>query len=200
MTVVCLYARVSTKGQDTDNQMIRLEEVAKARGYTIYKKYEDVASGKNQHRPALDEMMNDAKHHKFDKIMATKLDRIARSVINLLNLLNELNEHHVTIEFLDQPIDTGSASGKLTMTILGAMAEFERELISERTMDGLAKANSQGRHGGRPKRVLSDYQLAKAKELLQQNPRISITELSKEFDGIDRKTLKKLLVENGLIS
>lgn len=199
MTVVCLYARVSTKGQDTDNQMIRLEEVARARQYDVYKRYEDVASGKNANRPALDQMMIDAKQHKFDKILVTKIDRIARSTINLLNLLTELSNAHVTVEFLDQPIDTGSASGKLTMTILGAIAEFERELISDRTCDGLAKADAQGRHGGRPKRVLSDYQLEKAKTILAENPRISINELSKQFDGIDRKTLSKLLKENGLL-
>lgn len=198
MTVVALYARVSTKGQDTDNQMIRLEELAKSRGYVVFKSYMDVASGKDANRPELDKMMADARQHKFDRILVTKIDRLARSTINLLNLLTELTDKHVDVEFLDQPIDTSTSSGKLTLTILGAIAEFERELIHDRTMDGLARAESQGRHGGRPKRVLSDYQIEKARALVAENPRITASALAAQFDGIDRKTLIKLLREQGI--
>ena len=84
--------------------------------------------------------------------------------------------------------------------VLGAMAEFERELIRDRTNDGLARAKAQGRSGGRPRRELSDYQLKKAREILEKNPMISQEDLAGQFQGISRATLIKLLREKGLIA
>ena len=197
--IVCLYARVSTAEQETDNQLIRLREVAQNRRWTVYKEYVDVASGRNANRPALDEMMKDAKKHRFDKILAVKLDRIARNTINLCNMIQDLALWNVGIEFLDQPIDTSSPSGKLTIVILGAIAEFERELIVERTKDGLNRARKEGKTLGKPKVTLSDYQREKARRLIAENPNISTRKLAEQFDGISRMTLLKLLKEEGII-
>lgn len=196
---VGLYARVSTDKQDTDNQMIRLREVASNRGYEVFDEYVDIASGRNANRPNLDRMMKDAKQHRFDKIIAVKLDRIARSVTNLNNLMNDLYAWNVGIEFIDQPIDTTTPAGKMILTILGAMAEFERELIVERTNDGLKRARKEGKTLGRKTVTLSEYQLEKARTILTENPTISMNALSKQFTGISRNTLIKCLKEEGLI-
>ncbi len=196
---VGLYARVSTDKQDTDNQMIRLREIAQNRGYEVFDEYVDIASGRNAHRPNLDRMMKDAKQHRFDKIIAVKLDRIARSVTNLNNLMNDLYTWNIGIEFIDQPIDTSTPAGKMILTILGAMAEFEREPIVERTNDGLKRAKKEGKTLGRKTVTLSDYQLEKARSILSENPNISMNALSKQFTGISRNTLLKCLKEEGLI-
>ena len=196
---VGLYARVSTDKQDTDNQMIRLREIAQNRGYEVFDEYVDIASGRNANRPNLDRMMKDAKQHRFDKIIAVKLDRIARSVTNLNNLMNDLYAWNIGIEFIDQPIDTTTPAGKMILTILGAMAEFERELIVERTNDGLKRARKEGKTLGRKTVTLSEYQLDKARSILKDNPNISMNALSKQFTGISRNTLIKCLKEEGLI-
>lgn len=197
---VGLYARVSTDKQDTDNQMIRLREIAQNRGYEVFDEYVDIASGRNAHRPNLDRMMKDAKSHRFDKILAVRLDRIARSVINLNNLMIDLDEWKVKIEFIDQPIDTSTPAGKMILTILGAMAEFERELIVERTNDGLKRARKEGKTLGRKTTSLTDYQIEKAHRILTENPNISMNQLSKQFTGISRNTLIKCLKQEGLLN
>lgn len=197
--IVAIYARVSTADQEADNQICRLSELAYARGYTIFATYRDVASGADPKRPSLEAMLKDAKLRKFDKILCTKLDRLARSTINLLSVMSDLESYKVGIEFIDQPIDTSTPSGRMVLVILGAMAEFERELIRDRTNDGLKRAAAEGRTGGRPKRQLSDYQLRKAINILQMNPGISDLELSRHFDGISRPTLIKLLKEEGIL-
>ena len=196
---VGLYARVSTDKQDTDNQMIRLREIAQNRGYEVFDEYVDIASGRNAHRPNLDRMMKDAKSHRFDKILAVRLDRIARSVINLNNLMIDLDEWKVKIEFIDQPIDTSTPAGKMILTILGAMAEFERELIVERTNDGLKRAVKEGKILGRRSTSLTHYQIDKARAILTENPDISMNQLSKQFTGISRNTLIKCLKEEGIL-
>ena len=195
--IVALYARVSTDGQDTDNQMLRLRDVAEARGYVVYAEYVDVASGACSKRPQLDRML--AKAGKFHKIMAVKLDRLARSVINLTSIMQDLEEWNVGVEFLDQPIDTTTASGRFTTTILAAVAEFERELICDRTKDGQARARLQGKNIGRPQRQLTDYQREKIRRILEEEPDISNYRLAQQFEGISRNTLIKLAKEEGLL-
>lgn len=198
-TTVCLYARVSTEKQTTDNQIIRLREFAQSRGYNIYKEYEDTASGTLQRRPALDEMLKDAKQHKFDKILAVKIDRIGRSLTNLKNIIDDLMLWNVGLEMLDQSIDTSSASGRLMITLLGAFAEYEREIIVERTNDGIARARRQGKHLGHPYTKLSDYHINKAKRILGENPKISERKLAEQFDGIGRTKLIEELKSLGIL-
>ena len=198
--IVALYARVSTQEQDPLNQLQRLNQVAKARGYNDVEYFIDKASGADPNRPELDRLLKEAQQGNVERIISTKLDRLARSTINLLSIMEKLDTWKVTVEFLDQPIDTSTPMGKMMLTVLGAMAEFERELIRDRTNDGLAKAKAQGRVGGRPKRELSEYQLKKAKEILDKNPQISHEALSAQFQGISRATLIKLLRDKGMIA
>lgn len=192
---VALYARVSTRDQTDDNQLIRLRQTAEARGYVIVGEYADVASGADAKRPALDRLRNDAKKGLITRVMATKLDRLARSTVNLADLVGDLERWGVGLELLDQPIDTTTPTGRLTTVILGAVAEFERELIRDRTRDGLARAKAQGKTLGRPKRELSDYQRDKLKEILAADPNISMRALSAQFDGISRTRLTEIVKE-----
>ncbi len=199
MTVkVALYARVSTREQIEDNQLLRLRQVAQARGYEVIGEYADVASGADARRPALDRMRKDAKAGKLDRLMATKLDRLARSTVNLADLVADLERWNVGLELLDQPIDTTTPTGRLTTVILGAVAEFERELIRDRTRDGLARARSEGKTLGRPKRALSDYQREKLRVILAEEPDISIRALAARMEGISRTRLAELIKEEGL--
>lgn len=197
--IVALYARVSTRGQTVDNQMVRLERYCEERGYIIAGKYCDIASGADPKRPMLDRMLHDAKLHKFDMIMCVKIDRLARSMINLLDVMQQLDRDGVRVMFLDQPIDTSLSSGRMVLSILGALAEFERELIRDRTMAGLERAKLEGKVSGRPRRTLSAYQRNKALEILAEDPHISQRKLAEQFDGISQKTLIALLKEEGIL-
>jgi DNA invertase Pin-like site-specific DNA recombinase len=149
---VALYARVS-KGddsQDPNNQFIRLRQYAQERSWTVAGEYVDMASGADQWRPQLEVMLRDARAHRFELVLTTKVDRIARSVPNLYEVLKELEASGVQFKCSDQDISTESATGKLMLNVLAAVAEFERELIRDRTKAGLVKARLQGKTLGRP--------------------------------------------------
>lgn len=151
-----LYARVSTSEaegkQNPENQLIRLRAYAEAREYAETVEYIDHASGADPNRPALLEMMSDARGGELGAIFIVKLDRIMRSTIHLLEVANDLERWGVALVCLDQPIETNTASGRMLTTIISAVAEFERELIRERTRDGLERARRQGKRLGRPPR------------------------------------------------
>jgi site-specific DNA recombinase len=150
-----LYARVSTDdlGQNPESQLLRLRETAKARGWEIVGEYVDFRSGKDANRPEFQRLLADCKAHRLDIILVTKLDRMMRSTANLLAVLQDLERWGVGLECLDQPIDTKSAMGKFMITLLGAVAEFERELTRSRVKEGMARAKAEGKHCGRPRNV-----------------------------------------------
>jgi len=139
------YARVSTRDQDLAGQIARLEADGCERVFT------DVASGKLASRPQWDALLAYARPG--DVIVCIRLDRIGRSVKNLLEVSAQLSERGVDLRCLDQAVDTTSPAGRMTFTILAAVAEFERDLIRERTSDGLAAARARGRKGGRPAKL-----------------------------------------------
>lgn len=197
--IVAIYARVSTSTQTVDNQIYRLSKYAEERGWIIGEIFCDVASGADPKRPQLDAMIEAARLCKFDMILCTKIDRLARSMINLLDVMQRLDTYRVRVFFLDQPIDTSQATGRMVFSILGALAEFERELIRDRTNAGLERARAQGKVSGRPRKALSAYQLAKAMRILEEQPHISQRKLAEQFDGIAPKTLIKLLKEEGIM-
>ena len=150
---VALYARVSKsdKSQNPENQLLRLRRYAQDEGHEVFGEYVDTASGADANRPSLDRMVADAKAHRFTLILAVKIDRIARSMSNLYALLTELDRSKVKFHFIDQSeISTDSPTGKLILSVLGGVAEFERELIRERTLAGLARVRSEGKRLGRP--------------------------------------------------
>lgn len=155
---VALYARVSTtgKGQDVNLQLDELRTVAAQRGWIIAAEYiDDGVSGTKASRPALDRMMADAARGRFSTIVVWKLDRLARSLQNLLAILDDLRKADVGfVSLRDAGIDTTTAGGRLMLQLIGAFAEFERALIVERVKAGVAKAQADGKHCGRPAREI----------------------------------------------
>ena len=162
-----LYARVSksleSEGQNPENQLIRLRDFAHVRGYDETVEYVDYSSGADPNRPSLTKLMEDARHRRFTDIIVIKLDRIMRSTINLLEIVENLNEWNVGLICVDQPIETKTSMGKFVYSILAAVAEFERDLISERTRDGIERARRDGKVIGRPR---VEIDMAQANELL----------------------------------
>lgn len=154
--IVALYTRVSTIDQVQDGHSLyeqenRLKKMCEAKGYEIYKVYTDAGiSAKDTNRPAYKKMLKDMKERKFNLIFAYKLDRISRSIIDLEMLFNLLKENNCDIECLVDNIDTSGANGMMFVRILGIFAQFERELIKERTLIGVESAVNQGHFGGKP--------------------------------------------------
>lgn len=144
---VAIYVRVSTDKQDDKKQLELCEKHCEIKGYEIFKVYSDVISGKSISRPSFDQMLRDMRQYKFNAIVVTKMDRIGRSLQHLLSLFDEFNNKGVQFIAVTQNIDTTSSAGKLQMQILAAFAEFERNLISERTKEGLVNAINVGKRG-----------------------------------------------------
>lgn len=139
------YARVSTEDQNLDLQNDALKE---AKCDHIF---EEKISGKIKDRPALDEAPNFMR--KGDTLVVWKLDRLGRSLKHLIEIINRLMDNGMYFKSLQEKIDTTSTSGKLIFHIFATLAEFEREIISERTKAGLKAARARGRFGGRPKKL-----------------------------------------------
>ena len=144
---VAIYCRVSTEEQDADKQEDICREFCNRQGYEIFKVYKDVISGSTSSRPQFNMLLEDMRSLKFGMIMVTKLDRLGRSLQHLLTLFNEFNAKGIHFCAVTQNIDTNSAAGRLQMQIMGAFAEFERAIISERTKEGLRKAKGVGKRG-----------------------------------------------------
>jgi DNA invertase Pin-like site-specific DNA recombinase len=148
------YGRVSTRDQNPDAQH---DALAAAGCEQIFV---DKASGKLARRPELDKALLVA-HRRSDQLVVTKLDRLGRSLEHLIDLSRQLQQRGVALVVLDQGIDTSTAVGRMFFQILGAIAEFEHALMSERTLDGLAAARACGRTGGqKPKLTLRQAKIA----------------------------------------
>src|SRR5262249_31202572 len=185
MKRAALYMRISTKGhgQTTETQAVALRDYAAHRGFEIVEEYRDEGiSGSKDSRPALDKLMKDARTRHFDVVIVARFDRFARSVSHLLRALEEFN--HLGIDFvsLSESIDTSTPMGKMIFTVLGAVAELERNLIKERVHMGISRASKQGKQLGRPKRVFDG-----------EKPQIMLQSMSV------REVARKLQVSRGVI-
>ncbi len=145
-----IYVRVSTVEQDTDLQETELRQYVESRGWECVVYRDKGQSGAKNDRPALNQMLNDLRRRKFDVMVVWKLDRLARSLKQLLTIGEECQSLGVDLVSLRQNIDTTLPAGRLTFQILGAVAEFERELLRERVKAGMAQARRTGKHCGRP--------------------------------------------------
>jgi DNA invertase Pin-like site-specific DNA recombinase len=151
-----IYARVSTFDQEPENQLVELRRYVAARGWSAVEYVDRGVSGAKEHRPALDQMVTDAKRRKFDVVVCWRLDRAGRSLKHLLMLLEQLQALGVAFVSLAEGIDCTTPAGKLQMHILGAISEFERGRIQERVRAGLARAKAAGKRLGRQPYDIAD--------------------------------------------
>ena len=151
-----IYCRVSTSDQNCEMQLRELREYLSRRDWKNAGEYIDTGfSGAKASRPALDRLMKDAAQRKFDCIVVYKIDRFGRSVLNLNQQLAALTSFGVRFIATTQSLDTDekNPTSRLLLQILASVAEFEREMIRERTLSGIRAAQAAGKQVGRPKRI-----------------------------------------------
>jgi DNA invertase Pin-like site-specific DNA recombinase len=185
-----IYARVSTtnSGQSPEMQLRELREHAQRRGWEISCEYVDEGiSGAKDRRPALDRMMADAHRRKFEVVLVWRFDRFARSVTHLLRALDTFRALGMEFVSLCEALDTATPAGRMTFTVLGAVAELERSLIAERVKAGIRNARSRGVRLGRPK-VVADVPTIRRLRAQDRSWR----SIGRELD-IAAETAKKLL-------
>ena len=174
------YARVSTDDQHLDLQRDALKQA----GCGVV--YEETASGKSADRPELEQCRKALRAG--DMLVVWRLDRLGRSLPDLVQIVAELERDGIGFESMTEKIETGSPAGKLVFHVFAALAEFERNLIRERTHAGLAAARARGRKGGR-KPSLSPQQVREIKALLR-DPSIPVTAIAGRY-GVSRTTIYK---------
>lgn len=161
-----IYTRVSTLDQEPENQRRELHAYLEARGWTVSREYCDQGvSGSKERRPALDELLTDARRRRFDVLVCWRLDRLGRNLKHLIVMLDELQALGVAFVSLAEGIDATTPAGKLQMHILGAIAEFERSRIVERVRAGLSRRKAQGKPLGRPRQTVSPDHLERTRAL-----------------------------------
>lgn len=207
--LAAIYVRVSTQEQaqqgfSLNAQQEALENYAKALGYEIHRVYRDEGkSAKDLKRPEMTNLLQDAEAGKFSAIFIYKLDRFSRSIKDLILTIDKLKDWGIDFVSLQDRIETTSASGKLMFHIIGAFAEFERNIIGDRTKFGMQRKAKEGGFITKApkgyklvnKKLLVDEQEAeKVKEIFNRflNEDISLTQLAKDY-GLTTSGLKKLL-------
>jgi len=178
------YARVSTQEQNLELQINALEKAGCKKIFT------EKASGAQRDRPELKAALEYIRSHEDDTLVVWKLDRLARSLRQLIDTIEELEKQGIGFRSLTENIDTTNSGGKLVFHIFGALAEFERGLIKERTLAGLKAAKDMGKIGGRPISLNPDDLIA-AKALLK-NKKITVKEVAKRLK-VDPSTLYRYL-------
>ncbi len=185
---VAIYVRVSTKDQSVEMQLNDLERYSKERSLNVFKVYKDNGiSGTTESRPALSELMNDAKKRKFDIVLVWRFDRFARSTKHLVNALYDFRNLGIDFISYQENIDTSSPLGEAIFTIISAMSKLERDIIAERVKGGLRKARANGKRLGRPK---SEVDTDKIVEYRRQNK--SIRQIASEMN-LSRGTVERTL-------
>ena len=178
--LAAVYVRVSTTEQETGMQEAELVEYCGRRGWVSSMYRDRGQSGAKQERPALSALLRDLRKRKFDVILVWSLDRLARSLKQLLTISEECRSLGVDLVSLKQSIDTTLPAGRLTFQILGAVAEFERELLRERVKAGMAQAKRAGKRIGRPAlRHFNPGELERIRSLRLQGT--SVRKLAKDF-------------------
>jgi len=176
------YARISTNQQDADLQLVALKEAGCERVY------EDIFTGKSKDRPELTKLLEALREG--DVVVVWKLDRLGRSLKDLIEILDTFKANSIEFISLTESLDTTSALGELVFHVIGAMAQFERNLISERTKAGLSAARARGRVGGR-KPKLSKDDVKKAKAMLVDRT-VAVSDVARHFN-VSRTTLYKYI-------
>lgn len=149
-TRVAIYTRVSTIDQSTEGQEHELRQYAKHRGWSVVRVYADKVSGLKSSRPALDELLRDARKRKFSRVAVWRIDRLGRSVPQLLEVLELFRALGIEFISLSEAIDTSTPTGMMVFTVLAAVAALERSILVERIRMGLDNARRRGVQLGRP--------------------------------------------------
>lgn len=179
------YARVSTREQNLDLQIIALENAG------CEKIYEEIVSGAKAERPILNNLLKQLRPG--DTLMVWKLDRLGRSLKHLVDLVHVLIQTNIGLCSLNDPIDTTTSQGRLIFNIFASLAEFERDIIHERTQAGLSAARARGRLGGRPRGLPQKSEAtACAAETLYREGKLSVMQIAKKL-SISKSTLYKYL-------
>ena len=149
---VAIYARVSTaNSQSVGMQLCDLRELVARRGFELVREYSDEGiSGSRESRPALDELLRDARRRNFDAVLVWRLDRLGRSLAHLVRLLDKLRMLGVELISFSEGLDFTTTTGKLFYQVISALAEFERDCIRERVLAGMRNARARGKRIGRP--------------------------------------------------
>ena len=176
---------VSTHDQEVENQLEELRTYVAARGWEAHEYLDEGVSGSLEHRPALDDLIRDAKRRRFDVLVCWRLDRLGRSLKHLVTLLDELHELGVAFVSLGEGIDCTTPAGRLQLHILAALAQFERERIAERVRAGLARVRREGRRLGRPPVRVS-------REAVTSVRGLSVREAARRL-GVSRSTAHRVL-------
>ncbi len=176
---------MSTIDQEPENQLQELRRYVGARGWTSVEYVDRGVSGAKDRRPALDQLLADARRRRFDVLICWRLDRLGRNLRHLITLLDDLQALGVAFVSLAEGIDATTPAGRLQMHLLGAIAEFERGRIVERVRAGLARARAQGTKLGRPRRRIDPERLAAVAGLPER-------EAARRL-GIPRSTLQRAL-------
>ncbi len=189
-----IYARVSTvdKGQDPEIQLRPLREYCQARSMEIAGEYVDHMTGSKDRRPELDKLMDAARKRQIDCIIVWKLDRFGRSLKHLVTSIDELNSLGVAFISYQENIDLSTAAGKLMLHIIGAMAEFERELIGERVKAGIVNSRAKGKAHGR--KSLAPVDIRRVIEAFEQEPTASVRKLAK-LTNVPKSSVGRILTD-----
>lgn len=183
---IAIYTRISTEHQKTDMQDQELQEYADRNGYEIFKKYHDTMSGSSKSRPDLDLLFQDAGKKKFNLVLVYKFDRFARSLKMLIDSLETFKNLGIDFVSLKENIDTTTPTGKLMFGITSAFAEFERDIIRQRVIDGIRARRAKGLSFGQP--PLSKSIQEKIRELKETG--LSEIKIAKQI-GISRGSVRK---------
>ena len=173
------YTRVSTNEQDAAGQRDRLNKAGAIRIF------EDVISGNQFDRPGLEALIEYARPN--DSLCVIRLDRLGRSLKELLDIVDDLKKRQINLISLEEKLDTSTAAGELVFHVFGAIAHFERRLISERTRDGMEAARKRGKKPGRPK--LDNETVLSAQKLIEAG--LSPSQAAKQL-GIGRSTAYRI--------
>lgn len=178
-----IYARVSTNDQTCDNQLIELRRYVEARRWSAVEYVDEGVSGSKERRPALDQLLKDARRRKFDVVICWSLDRMGRSLKHLVVLLDDLHALGVSFISIREGLDWTTPTGRLQAQLLAMIAEFERSRIQERVRAGLQRARAQGRRLGRPRREVP-------LQALESVMGLSLDEAAARLD-VSRSTVKR---------
>jgi len=181
--VIVGYARVSTVGQNLYVQIEQLESYCE-------KIFKEKISGAKSERPELEAMLDFVREG--DQVVCCKLDRIARSTKHLLGIVEQLEKKGVAFKVLNINLDTGTPTGKLMLTMLAGIAQFEREMMLERQAEGIARAKREGRFNGRPRII--DGKVEQIKEMLAQG--FSKAQIARELNIGEASVYRALKRDN----